>query len=131
VIGLRRAGDPTPPRLSSAKGRLTLVTATGTPFIPRGAVYVDADLTTAALATPPTVIPLGGIPKAERPLATDAGSLWALVLWLQALVVVAVGMVWSWVRWGRHQTWIVFLPVTALIGFFAADQFIRLLPNLL
>jgi hypothetical protein len=77
------------------------------------------------------VISTNQLPRAELPLATDTGTLWALVLWLQALVVISVGIVWSWTRWGRHQTWIVFLPVTALVGFFVADQFARLLPNLM
>ena len=131
VIGLRRAGDPTPPALASGKGRLTLITAGGTPFMPSGALRVDAELVTPTLATPPLVLPVGGLPHAEQAMAADTGTVWALVLWLEALIIVAVGGVWSWIRWGRHQTWIVFLPLTALIGLFVADQFARLLPNLL
>jgi LPXTG-site transpeptidase (sortase) family protein len=131
VIDLRRGGDPTPPKLGSGKGRLTLITASGTPFMPSGSLRVDADLTTDPMTTPPTVIPFNGLPRSEQAMATDSTTLWALVLWLQALVIIAVAIVWSWTRWGRHQTWIVFLPLTALVGFFVADQFARLLPNLL
>jgi LPXTG-site transpeptidase (sortase) family protein len=131
VIGIRHPGDPAPPRLGSRKGRLTLMTATGMPFMPSGVLRVDANLVTPTQATPPVVLPLNGLPRSELALGTDTGTLWALVLWLQALVVVAVAIVWSWVRWGHQQTWIVFLPVTALVGFFVANQFARLLPNLL
>ena len=131
VTGQRRGGDPAPPLLPSGKGRLTLITARGTPYMPTGVLRVDADLVTPTLATPPLVLPVGGLPHAEQAMAVDAGTVWALVLWLEALIIVAVGGVWSWIRWGRHQTWIVFLPATALVGLFVADQFARLLPNLL
>jgi sortase A len=131
VIDLRRAGDVVPPPLGSAKGRLVLVTAAGGAYMPSGVLRVDADLTSDTLASPPTVIPVNGIPHSEAPLGTDTSTMWALVLWLQALIVISVAAVWSWTRWGRHQTWIVFLPLTATVGFFVADQFMRLLPNLL
>jgi len=42
-----------------------------------------------------------------------------------------VGIAWSWHRWGRPQTWIVFFPLTALVGLSASAQALRLLPNLL
>jgi sortase A len=131
VIGLRRAGDPTPPRLGPGKSRLLLITATGTPFLPGGVLRVDADLVGPTMGTPSLVLPANGISRAEQPMGTDTGTLWALVIWIEALIVVAVGIVWSWTRWGRHQTWIVFLPLTALIGYFVSNQFMRLMPNLL
>jgi LPXTG-site transpeptidase (sortase) family protein len=131
VIDRRHKGDPTPPPLTSGNGRLTLVTARGTPFVPSGALYVDANLSTPTQSAPARAFFTSQLLPSERAMATDSSTLWALVLWLQALVVIAVGIVWSWTRWGRHQTWIVFLPLTALVGFFASDQFIRLLPNLM
>ncbi|WP_227025888.1 sortase domain-bontaining protein [Streptomyces fodineus] len=58
VLGLRRAGDPQPPALTAGHGRLTLITADGTPFMPRGILRVDADLVSRAQATPaPGVTP--------------------------------------------------------------------------
>jgi sortase A len=131
VIGLRRGGDPAPPPLSSDKGRLTLITARGTPFVPAGVLRVDADLATPTLATPPTVIPLNSAPHGEQAMGTDPSTLWTLALWLEALILLAVTGVWSWSRWGRRQTWIVFLPAIALVGFFVAGQGAKLLPNLL
>jgi sortase (surface protein transpeptidase) len=130
VIGRRRGGDMAPPPPGSAKGRLILVTATGASFLPGGVLRVDADLASPTMSTPPLGLASSTMPHSEQPLGTDSSSLWALVLWLEALIVVAVAVVWSWTRWGRHQTWIVFFPLTVLIAFFASDQFIRLLPNL-
>ncbi len=129
VIGERRAGDPRPPPPGRAKGRLQLVTATGAPFVPSGVLRIDADLSSETLATPP--LGAGSIPKSEQPLGTDQSTAWALVLWLQALILVAVSAVWSWSRWGRHQTWIVFLPLAGLAGLGTSGQLLHLLPNLL
>jgi hypothetical protein len=108
-----------------------LETATGAPFVPSGVVYVDADQVSPVLVSAGTGVPAGALPSDERPMATETGTPWALVLWLEALVVVAVAIVWSWYRWGRAQTWIVFLPLTVLVGFYLSAQIARLLPNLM
>jgi LPXTG-site transpeptidase (sortase) family protein len=130
VIGKRSSGDPAPPAVASGKGRLVLVTATGLPFVPGDALRVDADLETQAFARPPNVIPSEVLPSSEQPLGTDTSTLWALVLWLEALVLVAVAIVWSWHRWGHHQTWIVLVPLAVLVSIYVIDEFMRLLPNL-
>jgi LPXTG-site transpeptidase (sortase) family protein len=129
VIDRRRAGDRAPPPTVSGQGRLQLVTATGIPFIPSGVLRVDADLVTATLDSSP--VPTGALAKAEQPLGTDPSTAWALVFWIQALIAIAVGAVWSWLRWGHHQTWIVFLPVATLAALGTSGQVLRLLPNLL
>jgi LPXTG-site transpeptidase (sortase) family protein len=131
VIDVRYAGDPNPPQLPSGAGRLTLVTATGSSFMPTGVVRVDADLVSKTLPSAAAVLNEGGLLPSERENATDAGTLWALVFWLQAMLLVALGIVWSWQRWGHAQTWIVFFPLTALVTYFVSDQVVRLLPNLL
>jgi hypothetical protein len=64
-------------------------------------------------------------------MGTDNSTIWALALWLQALIVLAVGAVWAWNRWSRPATWIVVLPPLALVGLAAAGEIARLLPNLL
>jgi LPXTG-site transpeptidase (sortase) family protein len=131
VIDVRRAGQPRPPSLGTNHGRVTLATATGAPFVPSGVVYVDADQVSPVLVSTGTGVPAGALPADERPMATETGALWVLVLWLEALIVAAVAMVWSWYRWGRAQTWIVFVPLTVLVGFFLSAQITRLLPNLM
>lgn len=128
VLDLRRAGDPVPP-LASGSGRLVLATAAGAPFLPSGVLWVDADLTTSV--QPSAGLALAGLPRNQLPMATDTSSLWVLAFLLQALILVTIGAVWSWRRWGRSQTWVVFFPLTALIAYYVGDQVTRLLPNLL
>ncbi|MEU1405479.1 sortase [Streptomyces sp. NPDC005728] len=131
VTGVRRAGDPAPTALATGKGRLVLITATGPHFMPGGILRVDADLVSAAFQTPPAVIRSGTLPGSEEPLARPSGLPWPLVMWLQALLLSAVAAVWAWHRWGRHQTWIVFAPVVAVLGLQVATRTTELLPNLL
>lgn len=131
VLDLRWAGDPVPVPVAAGKGRLVLVTATGTPYLPSGLLRVDADLTSPTAQTPPATIQSGTLPKAEEPMASRSGIPWPMVMWLQALLLVSVAAVWAWHRWGRHQTWIVFAPVVAVLGLQVAGQVTQLLPNLL
>ena len=128
VVDLRTAGDPVPP-LGDGVARLTLVTATGAPFLPSGVLRVDADLSGNARTPPPLV--LTSVSASEAPMGTDTSTLWVLAFFLQALILASVAAVWSWRRWGRIQTWIVFFPLFVLLGYYASDQFIRLLPNLM
>lgn len=130
VIDKRGNGDPAPPPVASGKGRLVLITATGLPYVPGGVLRVDADLQTQAFPAPPNVIPSSVLPSSEEPLGIDTSTMWALVLWLEALVLVVVAIVWSWHRWGRHQTWIVLVPLAVLVSLYVVDEFMRLLPNL-
>ncbi|WP_427921464.1 sortase [Streptomyces sp. cg40] len=131
VTGVRRAGDPAPAPLAAGQGRLVLVTATGPHFMPAGVLRVDADLVSTAFQTPAAVIRSGTLPDSEEPLARPDGVPWPLVMWLQALLLAAVGAVWAWHRWGRHQTWIVFAPLVAVLGLQVATRTTELLPNLL
>ncbi|MFJ9633634.1 sortase [Streptomyces sp. NPDC101175] len=131
VTDVRRAGDPAPDPLAAGKGRLVLVTATGPHFMPSGVLRVDADLVSTAFQTPAAVIRSGTLPGAEEPLARPDGVPWPLVMWLQALLLAAVAAVWAWHRWGRHQTWIVFAPLVAVLGLQVATRTTELLPNLL
>lgn len=131
VIGVRRAGDPVPPALLRGKARLSLVTADGAAFMPSGLLRVDADLVGDAVGGARPGVPSGALPASEQALGTDSGTLWALALWLQAFILVAVAAVWAWHRWGRPQAWIVFTPLVALVGLGTAGELARLLPNLL
>jgi sortase A len=130
VRGVRRAGDPVPERLEPGMGRLLLATADGLPFLPDGVVRVDADLDGEAVGGPARLIGVSELPAEEQIMGDDARTLWALALWLQALLAVALGAVWAWHRWGRAQAWVVFLPPLLLVGLLASDEAARLLPNL-
>ena len=131
VLGVRYAGDPTPPALGAGKSRLVLVTARGPAFVPTGVARVDAELvseTKPAGARQTTYLTL---PLADKELATDTSTVWALVFALQFLLVIELAAVWAFRRVGLRKTWTVFLPVVTVGGVFVADQVVRLLPNLL
>jgi sortase A len=133
VTGVRYAGDPLPPPPASGTGRLTLVTATGTgwraQFAPSEVVYVDAQLqgsTQPAPAGRPT-----SVSAAEAPLAVDTADLTALVLWLQALVLVVAGTTWAALRWGGRQAWLVGAPLVLATVWGATQTVMVMTPNLL
>ncbi|MDF9809694.1 hypothetical protein M2116_000638 [Aurantimicrobium minutum] len=71
------------------------------------------------------------LPLAERELATDTSTLWALIFGLQFLIVIEIAALWAYRRVGLEKTWIVFVPLFILSGLLISDQFVRLLPNLL
>lgn len=131
VIGVRREGDPSPPKLEAGRGRMLLVTADGRPSVPDGVLRVDAELRGDAFSASKAAFAPKALPASDAIMASDTTSLWALALWLQALLIAAVGFVWAWFRWGRAKAWIVGFPVLLLVGLMAADQVARLLPNLL
>lgn len=131
VIGIRRPGDPAPLPAEVATGRLTLVTADGSRFLPTDLLRVDAELTTPVQQTPGRVFGSRSLPPAEQALATDPDAWTPLVFWGQGLLLAALGVAWFRVRWGRWQAWIVGIPVLLALGIPVADQVARLLPNLL
>lgn len=131
VLGVRYAGDPAPPAPVRGESRLILMTARGAPFVPTGVAYVDAKLDGDALPAGARQTNPVTLPPEDKPLATDTGTVWALVFALQFLVVAELAAVWSFRRVGAQKTWIVFAPVLLLASLLAADQVTRLLPNLL
>jgi sortase A len=129
VTGLRRAGDPLPSP-TTAKGTLTLVTADGPAYLPNGVLRVDTQLLGDAAPAPGRVFTSAGLAPSEAVMATEPGVWVLVVLWSQALLVAAIGIVWLRTRWGRWQTWVVGVPVLLAVGFALTDQAARLLPNL-
>jgi len=130
VIDRRSAGDPVP-RFTSHQGWLVLATAAGPAYAPTGVIRVDANLISKPQPTPTMVISSTEIGPGELALGTDSLAWVPLVLWGQALVLVAIGLSWLATRWGRWQTWVVALPVLSYLGLAVADQVTRLLPNLM
>ena len=131
VIGVRKEGEPSPPALQAGEGRMLLVTADGRPYLPDGVLRVDAKLTSKPFSASKTAYTAKTLPASDVIMASDTTTLWALALWMQALLIVTVGFVWAWHRWGRAKAWIVGFPVLLLVGLMVADQVARLLPNLL
>jgi hypothetical protein len=131
VIGVRREGDPVPAPPDPGSSRLLLATSDGRPYLPEGVVRVDAELTGTAVVGPARLVTAATLPASEQFMGTDTSTLWALVLWLQGLILLALGAVWAWHRWGHAQAWIVFLPPLLLVGLATSREVAKLLPNLL
>ncbi|WBB63552.1 sortase [Streptomyces sp. WMMC500] len=131
VTGQREAGDPIPAPATEGEGRLTLITATGGPYTPRGLLRVEAELTSDVQPRPAQVIDSGMISEAEEPLEGDPSAWVEILLWSQLLLVVAGAVTWAYRSWGRWQAWITGVPVLGAVGIALAGCLTRLLPNLL
>jgi LPXTG-site transpeptidase (sortase) family protein len=131
VTGRRLPGDPLPPRLTAGQGRLTLVTASGAPYVPSEVLRVDAELTTPAQPAPPRALAAAALSPAEAPLAGDSDAWIGVVLLGQALLLAVAAVTWARLRWGRSQAWVVGVPLLGGLGLATADSIARLLPNLL
>lgn len=130
VIDQRREGDPVPEPLADGKSRLTLATSTGG-LGPSHAMYVDADLRGTPAIDP------GGRPNTLSPsenlLAGERDTLiyCELFLWMQLLVLLAVGIPWLRHKWGLWQVWLVGTPALIAVVWGASSTAVRLLPNVL
>ncbi|MFB7453542.1 class E sortase [Streptomyces sp. NPDC056194] len=131
VMGVRRAGDPKPPAIRAGQGRLTLMTATGSPYRPDGVLQVDAELISPPQPGAVPAFRFGHVPDDELPLAGQASAWLPLVLWAQALLLAAALLVWARTRVPRAHVWLVGFPVLVALGLTAGDRAALLLPNLL
>jgi hypothetical protein len=95
---------------------------------PSSVLYVDANLVTKAQ---PRAARPAGVAASEQPMGRDLTQLPLVLLWLQALLIAALGAIWAWFRWGRRQAWLIggIVVLTALWGLSGALS--HLLPNLL
>ena len=130
VTDVRYAGDPQPAPLTGSEGRLTLVSATGVPYLPSGVVRVDASLISKPFVTPNPVLLVGSLTGAELPLGTDPSGWLALTFLIEGAALALVLFNIARRRWGRWHTWIVALPVSLLLGAAIGQQVVVLLPNL-
>jgi sortase A len=143
VMDVRRAGDPFPIQLAAGESRVVLVTSEGsgwqTGWAPDHVLYVDArlvsaDTDTGSVSAAPVPAPPGSpsvVPPDEQVMQGDSTAIFPLVLWLQALVLVAIGYGWGRGRWGRWQVWLVSVPMVVAVVWGATDCAMELLPNLL
>jgi sortase A len=132
VTDVRGNGDPLPPTLRATASRLTLVTSRGSGWrsgwAPGSPVFVDATMQGHVQAAPsgrPTTIA-----AAASEMHSDTGGLVSLVLWLQALLIVAVAVVWARARWGLWQAWAAGAPLVLAVVWIVSSETLRLLPNL-
>jgi sortase A len=131
VLDSRGPGQSIPRSATSAASRLTLITAANGGWqdlwVPTHAIFVDAALKGTPGGVAPGVVPV----SADQPMQADSGSLVALVLWLQLLLISALLVVWAAVSWGRRHAWTLGVPVIVGGMWGVSLEFTKLLPNLL
>lgn len=140
VTNVRKAGDPLPANLVAGQGRLTLITAEGTDYMPSDAVYVDAQLVgvyidgkLAGATMPAGPRPMGplDLPINERQMHGDPSAWIGVVTWAALLAGLAAATMWVRMRWGKWQTWVAAAPPLLAVGLQVSEQLIRLMPNVL
>jgi sortase A len=68
------------------------------------------------------------VTRAELGLAGETSAVLLLVLWLEALLIVAIGATWLWRRWTRWSAYLVSVPVLITVTWLAFENLARLLP---
>ena len=131
VTAVRYAGDEVTNALASGGSRLTLVSASGIPFLPTSAVWVDAELTGTAKETPMKVIPLLAIKSSEEAMNGDLDALTPIIYLYQLLALVIFAMFWLRRNWGRAQSWVISVPLLIWTSTLLAEQITRILSNLI
>jgi sortase A len=127
VIGVRRAGDPLPGATDGS--RLTLVTAEGRP-LPSSTVYIDAELVEGQLQFDPGRR-VSRVPDSQLAFGVDLSGVMPLVLWLEAVIIVAGGLVWFRRRIGRWEAYLIGAPIVVALLWRVFEQIAGLLPNLI
>jgi LPXTG-site transpeptidase (sortase) family protein len=141
IMDVRRAGDRAPDAPAAGQGRLVLVSATGTKYLPDSVIRVDAQLVSTSVDgtafsnsvfdTGARIVTASTLPDAEKPMGNDTSQVYALVLWLQLFLLALLAFTWARERWGRWQAWTVGVPVLLAVGWAVSNQLTVLLPNLI
>lgn len=131
VVDVRRDGDPAPAATPVGAGSLELVTADGLPLLPKGGLYVDAELVSAVQKTPTAVMSYPALPADERAMGQDSSAWGGAVVAFLAFCAAGLALVWLWRNWGRRQAWLIGVPVMVALAAVLADQVLDALPNLI
>lgn len=134
VLDLRGGGDPVPAPPAPTAGALTLVTASGPAFFPTGVLRVDARMVGKPFTPAATQLSPDELPASEQAMGIDNSHLFALVMLLQAMIVIVVAAMWLWRRWrpwARTTAVVTMVPIALTVLFLTARNINYLLPNLL
>ena len=88
------------------------------------------DVVTAHLVGTPFAASADSTPvtRAELGLSGQTDGILPLVLWLEVLLIVAVGATWLWRRWTRWSAYVVCVPVVLSITWIVFENVTKLLP---
>jgi sortase A len=120
----RLAGNDGSELVSTGANQLTLLTSDPAFFASRRLV-VTASLRGDAFAASADPTP---VTRAELGLAGETGALLPLVLWLEVLLIAAVGASWLWRRCTRWSAYVVSVPVLLAVTWLLFENLTKLLP---
>jgi len=135
VLDVRGPGDPLPSAAELGRSSLTLETSAGSGWrsgwAPDEVIYADATLVSGKVQPAPGGRP-AIVPTVDNPLASDTTDpvLFALFLWLLALLLLSVGLAYAYIRWTVWQLWFVGLPALVAMLWVVSNTAMLLLPNL-
>jgi sortase A len=134
VIDVRYQGDKALPPVKVNQSRLTLVSSTSqgwrSGWAPDRIVFVDADLVKGQVQQVTPGLP-SSVGSNSLAMQSNPGELSWFIGWLELLVVVVGGALWSWKNWGRRQTWLVGLPILIAVLWGTGNALLQFLPNLI
>jgi sortase A len=110
--------------VSTGANQLTLVTSDPAFFANRR-LSVTAHLSGRAYASSTDGTP---VTRAELGLAGQTDGILPLVLWLEVLLIAAIGATWLWRRWARWSAYVVCLPVLLAVTWLVFENLTKLLP---
>lgn len=110
--------------VDNGANQLTLVTSDPA-FLATRRLVVTAHLQGRAFAASADPTP---VTRAELGLAGETDAVLPLVLWLELLLIAAVGATWLWRRWTRWSAYLVSVPVLITITWLVFENLTKLLP---
>ncbi len=127
VVEGQLASGATLPKITTAQGLLTLVTAGGGSIAPDHLVYVVAKLAGKVVPAPahrPTTVPASDLQGHN-----DLGAWPFVALWFAGFLVASAISWWLWSRWGILRTWLVGAPLLLAVLWGLSNEAMRFLPN--
>jgi sortase A len=110
--------------VDNGANQLTLVTSDPA-FLATRRLVVTAHMQGRAFAASADPTP---VTRAELGLAGETDAVLPLVLWLELLLIAAVGATWLWRRWTRWSAYLVSVPVLITITWLVFENLTKLLP---
>ena len=120
----RVAADNGSELVGTGTNQLTLVTSDPA-FLASRRLVVTSHLIGKAFAPSADPTP---VTRAELGLAGETDAVLPLVLWLELLLMAAIGATWLWRRWARWSAYVVSVPVLLAITWLVFENLTKLLP---
>jgi len=109
---------------TTGRNQLTLVTSDPA-FTASRRLFVQAHLVGKPFAPAADTTP---VTRAELGLTGQTDGILSLVLWLEVLLMAAIGATWLWRRWTRWSAYLVCVPVVLAVGWIVFENVTKLLP---